>query len=72
MKTIPEMAREAGAWSQLNKNSAVEYVMSHETLLRFAAIVRADGQNSLAELADKLSWADNKGVASAIRARAKP
>jgi len=33
------------------------------------AIARADEREACAALADKLEWADNKGVASAIRAR---
>jgi hypothetical protein len=33
------------------------------------ALARADEREACAALADKLEWADNKGVASAIRAR---
>jgi hypothetical protein len=33
------------------------------------ALARADQREACAALADKLEWADNKGVASAIRAR---
>jgi hypothetical protein len=33
------------------------------------ALARADEREACAELADKLEWADNKGVASAIRNR---
>jgi hypothetical protein len=36
---IIRMAREAGAWSQQFKNRDVEYVMSAESLERFAALV---------------------------------
>ena len=39
---IIRMAREAGAWSQQKKNCEVEYVMSAESLERFAELVRAD------------------------------
>ena len=35
------MAREAGAWSQQCKNRDVDYVMSAESLERFAALVAA-------------------------------
>jgi hypothetical protein len=38
-------------------------------LKAFEAFVRADEREECAALADKLEWADNKGVASAIRAR---
>jgi hypothetical protein len=38
-------------------------------LERFAALVAAAEREACAALADKLEWADNKGVASAIRAR---
>ena len=33
------------------------------------SLVRADEREACAKLADQLAWADNKGVASAIRAR---
>jgi len=36
---------------------------------RFEDEIRADEREACAALADKLEWADNKGVASAIRAR---
>ena len=35
----------------------------------FAELVRADEREARAMLAEKLTWADNMGVASAIRAR---
>ena len=38
---IIRMAREAGAWSQQFKNRDVEYLMSAESLERFAALVAA-------------------------------
>jgi hypothetical protein len=41
MNDIIRMAREAGAWSQQFKNRDVEYVMSAESLERFAALVAA-------------------------------
>jgi len=36
---------------------------------RFEDEIRADEREACAALADKLEWADNKGVASAIRSR---
>ena len=51
-------AREAGAWSQQFKNRDVEYVMSAESLERFAALVRADERNKLA------SWMMAQGYAT--------
>jgi hypothetical protein len=41
MKTVIEMAREAGARPQQNKNCDVEYLMSAEALERFAELARA-------------------------------
>jgi len=38
---IIRMAREAGAWSQQFKNRDVDYVMSAESLERFATLVAA-------------------------------
>ena len=63
MKTAIEMAREAGF--VLIKSEWV-YV---DMLERFAELVRADEREARAMLAEKLTWADNMGVASAIRAR---
>jgi hypothetical protein len=45
MKTVIEMAREAGAWSQQSKNCDVEYVMSEASVKRFAELFRADERN---------------------------
>ena len=41
----------------------------YECLLRELDQVLADERESCAKLAEKLTWADNMGVASAIRAR---
>jgi hypothetical protein len=60
MKTVIEMAREAGL---------VGGPVYARGLERFAELVRADEREQLAQLADKLEWSDNKGVASAIRAK---
>jgi hypothetical protein len=64
MRDTIDMAREAG------------FVLGEpwrEALVkRFADLVRADQREACAALADKLEWADNKGVASAIRARSCP
>ena len=46
MKTVIEMAIEAGAWSQQSKNCDVEYVMTKASLERFAELIRADERNS--------------------------
>ena len=68
MKTLIEMAREAGIdewWA-----SGSEWRETFDAHLeRFAELVRADEREACAALADKLEWSDNKGVASAIRAR---
>ena len=49
---IIRMAREAGAWSQQSKNCDVEYVMSSETLERFAALVAAAERETCAKFFD--------------------
>jgi hypothetical protein len=55
---IIRMAREAGAWSQQFKNRDVEYVLSAESLERFAAAARADERNKLA------AWMQAQGYAT--------
>ena len=75
MKTVIEMAKAAGLFTHKEVQPELE---------RFAELVRADERDkwmertailirgereACAELAEKLTWADNKGVASAIRAR---
>ena len=72
MKSLIEMAREAGF--PFNKYGLLQCDDDNEIdadrmLARFAELVRADEREQLAQLADKLTWADNAGVASAIRAR---
>ena len=62
MKTVIEMAREAG----IEVDWSFDFQMRLEC---FAELVRADEREACAALADKLEWSDNKGVASAIRAR---
>ena len=64
MKTAIEMAREAGI-----RDCTCNGTLG--CLERFAEFVRADEREQLAQLADKLEWSDNKGVASAIRARSE-
>ena len=49
MKTVIEMAREAGARAQQNKNCDVEYLMSAEALERFANLVRSDERDKWME-----------------------
>jgi hypothetical protein len=61
MRDTIDMAREAG-WD--------DHHAEFDTRLdRLVALARADEREACAALADKLEWADNKGVASAIRAR---
>lgn len=62
MKTVIEMAKEAGFTDG-------ELSFMNTMFERFAELVRADEREACAQLAEKLTWADNKGVASAIRAR---
>lgn len=50
MNDIIKVAREAGAWSQQFKNRDVEYVMSAESLERFAALVAAAERKMLMQL----------------------
>jgi hypothetical protein len=64
MRDTIEMAREAGLLTWLKPPEDVI-----ERFKAFEALVRADEREAFAALADKLEWADNKGVASAIRAR---
>ena len=71
---IIAMAREAGAWTQQRKNCDVEYVMSGETLERFAALVAAHEREACAKLCEELRDEDgyeawNTECAAAIRAR---
>ena len=69
---IIRMAREAGAWSQQFKNRDVDYVMSAESLERFAVPVRADEREACAQVAeDMLRFYTQAvtGVPQAIRAR---
>jgi hypothetical protein len=54
MNDIIRMAREAGAWSQQFKNRDVDYVMSAESLERFAALVRADEREACAEVCEEV------------------
>ncbi len=55
---IIRMAREAGAWSQQFKNRDVEYVLSAESLERFAALAQAAERNKLA------AWVQAQGYAT--------
>ena len=75
-KTIIEMAREAGGMDGWGKHKPSDPELSLETMVfdpddleRFAELVRADEREACAKLAEKLTWADNMGVASAIRAK---
>ena len=68
--TIIEMAREAGA-IEMRDNDSMGWGCEFELyqLEAFAALVRADEREACAKLAEKLTWASNLGVASAIRAK---
>ena len=59
-KTVVEMATKAGL---------IGKPVFRDGLERFAELVRADEREACAKLAEKLTWADNMGVANAIRAR---
>ena len=61
-KTVIEMATEAKLFAG---------PVFRDGLERFAELVRADEREACSKLAEKLTWADNMGVASAIRARSK-
>ena len=50
---IIRMAREAGAWSQQFKNRDVEYVLSAESLERFAALVAAAEREACAKVCEQ-------------------
>ena len=67
MKTVIEMAREAGA--VFPADGSYHKFEFEGSLERFADLVRADEREACAQVIEKLTWADNKGVASAIRAR---
>ena len=67
MKTVIEMAREAGA--VFPADGSYHKFEFEGSLERFADLVRADEREACAKVIEKLTWADNKGVASAIRAR---
>jgi hypothetical protein len=65
---IIRMAREAGAIHIHGKPNEFA-IVGNDSIKAFAALVAAAEREACAALADKLEWADNKGVASAIRAR---
>jgi len=69
MKTVIEMAREASDPDKVDPWRDGFWILTQEELERFADLVRADEREAYAHLAEKLTWADNKGVASAIRAQ---
>jgi hypothetical protein len=71
MRDIIEMALEAKVAFDLDEYPDIWQVyldVGKKEIEHFAALVRADERETCAALADKLEWADNKGVASAIRA----
>ena len=70
-KSVIEMARQAG---MVYREFEDEFANANtdgvdlKTIEAFAALVRADEREACAKLAEKLTWADNMGVANAIRA----
>jgi hypothetical protein len=82
MKTLVEiMAQSVGARPQQNKNCDVEYLMSVESLERFAEFIRADEREACAQFLESTNLAGLpedtalhyarllKGFAEGIRAR---
>jgi hypothetical protein len=73
-KSAMEMAREVG---MVYREFEDEFANANtdgvdlKTIEAFVALVRADEREACAKLAEKLTWARNLGVASAIRARSK-
>ena len=66
---IIRMAREAGAWSQQFKNRDVEYVMSAESLERFAVLVAAAEREAILQMS-AATWFKTQGdYDAAIRSR---
>lgn len=65
MRDIKEMARQV----KMPYDYVTGEPINLEKLEAFAELVRADEREACAKVAEKLTWADNKGVASAIRAR---
>jgi len=66
---IIRMARETGAWSQQFKNRDVDYVMSAESLERFAALVRADEREAILQMSAATWFKSQADYDAAIRAR---
>ena len=68
MKTVIEMAREAGddEWKIL-----IKHVMKHfpSEFHRFAELVRADEREACAEIADSMDSLQDGAIGRAIRAR---
>ena len=67
--TTTKLTYLVGAKRLQEKNLDTEYLLSQEQLEMFEALALADEREACAKLAEKLTWADNIGVASAIRAR---
>ena len=65
MKTIIEMAREAGLYTKCEVHSAVPF---DQLLEAFAALVRADEREAILDLVDSYAK-NNTDLADAIRAR---
>ena len=70
MKTVIEMAREAG-FAEKDAMYRVAFVANKNNLERFAALVRADEREACAEVAEMTpcQFDDYKRIAAAIRAR---
>lgn len=71
MKTVIEMAREAGGRAQQNKNCDVEYLLSAESIERLVELARADERETLAKHYEDQPYVEHFGdsIADYIRAR---
>ena len=58
VKTVIEMAREAGARAQQNKNCDVEYLMSAEALERSHTLTRNATLDEIADKVGKMPFGD--------------
>ena len=70
MKTVIEMAREAGA-IHIHERPKEFAVVGNEAIERFAELVRADEREACADAVESTAWSDwfRTDCAAAIRAR---
>jgi hypothetical protein len=69
VKPAPDLQAELDATNRQVEILSDALAESRREIDAIIALARADQREACAALADKLEWADNKGVASAIRAR---